>query len=143
MAELASGHLGLRNHLIPALYFLDVILPEGYKAQFHEDNQAFIQVLKTGKNPTMKHVNRTFGISIQNLHTLLGPSKPENEQGQDDVKKLPVDVVYTPSDRMAADIHTKGFPDHEKWEHACRLINVVKTDSVRERVLDHRQFFSR
>ena len=36
--------------------------------QVHENNQAMIAVVRTGKNPTIRHIKRTHGMSIAWLH---------------------------------------------------------------------------
>eukprot|EP00974_Lingulodinium_polyedra_P117026 11161525-Lingulodinium_polyedra.AAC.1 len=41
-----------------------------------------------------------------------------------------VDIEYTPSKDMAADIFTKGFTDKVKWGHAIRSIGMVKTGNI-------------
>jgi hypothetical protein len=62
----------------------------------HDDNEAMIQVCRTGRNPTMRHLGRTHGISISYLH---------QEQKTNYVK-----LGYINTDKMAADIFTKFYP---------------------------------
>ena len=50
---------------------------KGSLAVLYEDNTAAIQVIKTGKNPTMKHLQRHQGINIRMLHDLFHPRDPE------------------------------------------------------------------
>jgi hypothetical protein len=68
----------------------------------HEDNQAMIQVIKSGKNPTMRYLGRTHRVSIQWLH--------ERFAEKDLV------LIYEVSAKMAADIYTKAFSDPLKWQ---------------------------
>ena len=67
------------------------------KLVMHDDNTAMIQIRRSAKNPQMKSIGRTFGISIRSLHEAtqrgdfeLGPIQSEN---------------------MVADIHTKHIPN--------------------------------
>ena len=50
-AELVAGSHGLERELIPALDMGDKVLPPGYDAIFHEDNQAMFRVIENGENP--------------------------------------------------------------------------------------------
>eukprot|EP00974_Lingulodinium_polyedra_P002537 237896-Lingulodinium_polyedra.AAC.1 len=77
-----------------------------------------IRVIKTGRNPTMRYLHRTRRISIAVFHEIL--------TGHDNLTKQ-VDIGYTPSCDVAADIFTKGFTDRAKWNHAIRAIGIVKT----------------
>eukprot|EP00974_Lingulodinium_polyedra_P095628 9269395-Lingulodinium_polyedra.AAC.1 len=77
-----------------------------------------IRAIKTGRNSTMRYLHRTRRISIAVLHEILN--------GHGNLNKK-VDIKYTPSCDMAADIFTKGFTDKVKWVHAIRAIGIVKT----------------
>eukprot|EP00974_Lingulodinium_polyedra_P093535 9062728-Lingulodinium_polyedra.AAC.1 len=100
------------------------VLPKEYPALFHEDNDAMIRVIKTGRNPTMRYLHRARRNSIAVLHDIL------NGHGNLDKK---VDIKYTPSCDMAADIFTKGFTDKVKWIHAIRAIGIAKTSKIGKR----------
>ena len=119
-AELVAGSHGLVRELLPALDMCDKILPVGYDATFHEDNQAMIRVIETGRNPTMRYLHRTFRMSIATLHEIL--------TGQ--VTDTVVRCQYTNSSEMAADIFTKGFTDKTKWNHATRSISIVDAADI-------------
>ena len=69
-----------------------------------------IGVIRTGKNPTMRHLERTHGISIGWMHSIF-------QEGY-------VSLAYEVIDKMAADIYTKSFKDSVTWTHACQLINI-------------------
>ena len=70
-----------------------------------------IQVCKTGKNPTMRHLGRTHRVDVHWLH--------ERFQG-------PSFISYKEDTKgMRADIFTKGFTDIEKWNWALYLVNHV------------------
>ena len=62
----------------------------------HDDNEAMIQVCRTGRNPTMRHLGRTHGISIAYLHQ--------------EAKKEHHKLGYITTDQMAADLFTKFYP---------------------------------
>ena len=77
----------------------------------HEDNQAMIHVMKTGRNPTMRHVGRTHRISIAALREYF---------------RMPdFTLCKEASSRMAADIYTKAFENPLRWQIVCELINLV------------------
>ena len=101
-------------------------MPSRYQAIFHEDNQSMIRVIMTGKNPTMRHLDRVHRVAVATMHERLGD--PETKDN--------VDVYYTKSDHMAADIYTKAFTDPTKWGEVCKLINIGedidKTGLIRE-----------
>ena len=75
-----------------------------------------IRVVQTGKNPTMRHLNRVHRISVAWLHEQLG-----NPGGNIACTKS--NLFYEKSDEMAADIYTKAFTDPNKWTAVMRLIN--------------------
>jgi hypothetical protein len=114
-AEMVSGHHAYKNVMIPAYNLWDALLPGGYTANFHEDNQAMIRIVETGRNPTMRHIGRVHRISVGWLHERLG-----NPETKDRCR-----IFYEDSANMRADIYTKGFTDSEKWAHAQSLIGVV------------------
>ena len=72
---------------------------------FH-DNQAMIRIMTSGKNPTMRYMARTHGLSIGWMHHRF--------RAKDFV------LIYELSERMAADIFTKGFTEKDTWEHGCK-----------------------
>ena len=82
-----------------------------------------IQVIKTGRNPTMRHLHRVHRVSAAWLHERLGPVP-----GRDDVA-----LEYTKSEDMRADIYTKHFTNPDKWVHACSLISALNPSSVSAR----------
>ena len=49
-AEIAACHLAHKKAFLPALDLYDKIFPEGYRKIVHEDNQALIQIAKSGVN---------------------------------------------------------------------------------------------
>ena len=61
-----------------------------------------IQVLRTGKNPTMRSLPRTHGVQVQKMH--------------DQLQQSYLVLVFETTDRMSADIFTKAFTDVAKWK---------------------------
>ena len=119
-AELVAGSHGLVRELVPALDMCDKILPDGYLAFFHEDNQAMIRVIETGRNPTMRYLHRTHRISIATLHEILTGQSTDTT----------VKCQFTKSSEMAADIFTKGFTDKGKWTHATRSVGIIDVADI-------------
>ena len=76
-----------------------------------EDNESTYQIIKSGKNPTMRHITRTHGVNIQWLHDLY--------------KKGEFRAIYTSSESQCADIFTKSFKDVPKWKQAVDNIGVA------------------
>ena len=62
----------------------------------HDDNTTMIHVFKPGKNPTMRTLGRTHGISINSMHEYFCRE----------------DMVLgaIPTSDMVADIHTEAYP---------------------------------
>ena len=75
-----------------------------------EDNQSTIQIIKTGRNPTMRHMSRTHGVNVSWLHDLYD--------------KKQFSIKYTRTDAQSADIFTKAFKDAEKWNQALENIGL-------------------
>ena len=69
-----------------------------------------IKVVESGRNPTMRYIGRTHGVSVAWLHETF--------------KSDDLDLAYEVSSRMCADIYTKAFTDADKWRLACWLINI-------------------
>ena len=57
-----AGFVACNKVLVPQMDLWDAVKGETYRAVFHEDNESMIRVVQTGKNPTMKHMNRTHGV---------------------------------------------------------------------------------
>ena len=77
-----------------------------------------MRVCQTGRNPTMRYLKRTHRTSVAWLHEVCSSDS--------------VELLYTESARMAADIYTKGFTDAAKWEGACWNIGVCPPDRLVE-----------
>ena len=68
-SEVVAADTALRTIGIPALELWAVLFkrPDAV-ITFHEDNQAMMKVMETGRNPTMRHLGRTHRVSIAWLH---------------------------------------------------------------------------
>ena len=115
---------GMRTIGLPARGLWEKLLPHWHRLIVHEDNQAMLQVVKTGRNPTMRYLHRTHRVDVQWLHERFKDTEE-------------VDLSYELSARMCADIYTKAFTDPAKWEHACDLINIISPDRLREVISKH------
>ena len=69
-----------------------------------------IGVIRTSKNPTMRHLEYTHGISIGWMHSIF-------QEGY-------VSLAYEVIAKIATDIYTKSFKDSVTWTYACQLINI-------------------
>ena len=103
-AELVALDHGLRSVALPAMEIWSIVMPAP-QLVCHEDNDVAIRACRTGKNPTMRYLGRTHGISVAWLH--------ERYVAKD------YQLVYEPSHSMAADVFTKSFSNPEAWLSAC------------------------
>ena len=113
-----AADVTLRTMGLLALSIWETLTGRSPKLLFHDDNQGMIGVVRSGRNPTMRHLERTHGIAITSLH--------EHFTRDNDV------LMYEVTSKMAADIHTKGFknPCHGR-ELACLLIYWTLVTSFR------------
>ena len=101
---------------LPGLGLWDTVLGRPSRLVVHEDNQAMMRVCQTGRNPTMRYLKRTHRTSVAWLHEVCSSDA--------------VELCYTESALMAADIYTKAFTDSQKWEGACWNIGVCPPASL-------------
>ena len=67
-AEMVALDHGLRHHGLPMLTLWSALSGSDTILEVHEDNQAMIRVVSTGRNPTMRYLGRTHRISVAWLH---------------------------------------------------------------------------
>ena len=74
------------------------------------DNTAMIEIIRTGRNLTIRHIGKTHGVAVSWLHELYT---------RDDVW-----MKYITTTMMAADLYTKAFTEPSKWNHLCLQNNI-------------------
>ena len=115
-AEIIAADFALRTMGIPVVDLWTIVAGKEPRIVFHDDNQAMIAVIRSGKNPTMRHIERSHGISITWMHEMFLLSY--------------IILIYEITSKMAADIHTKAFRDPMAWKRACMLINVLEVSDI-------------
>ena len=111
-AEIVAANLALRAEGLPALQLWDTILNRKVKIQVFEDNQATLQIMKSGKSSALRHLNRTHRVNLAWLAEVF----KDNEQ---------VDLFYCITSEQCADIMTKAFSNAESWLKVCRLVGIT------------------
>jgi hypothetical protein len=122
-AEIMAAALALTSAGLPVITIME-ILKAASKLRgspmtvlhFHVDNQAMAAVIRSGRNPTMRHLSRTHGICIAWLH--------------EQCRGAGVQVEYVTTTLMAAGIYTKAFQDAVKWTNLCEQINLVEQSDL-------------
>ena len=109
-SELVAANMALRLVALPALDLWEALLNRSVGLKFREDNQSARQIMLTGKNPTMKHMTRTHGISVSWLHEVIGMDN--------------VELFYQETSGQRADIFTKVFKLAATWGDVCNLIQM-------------------
>ena len=122
-AEINSAGMGIKTIAIPAVEIFEVLLkpyhPEEdwkLRVDLHEDNSTTVQVAYTGKNPSMKLLERGHGISVGNIH--------------EHVRNGDINFIHTRSEHMSADIYTKHFTNPQLWNRLRMLINIYTPQEI-------------
>ena len=102
-SEIVAMHATLRTVTIPMMELWKPLLP-GMKSVVFGDNESMLQVLKTGRNPTMRHLGLTHRVSVAWLH--------------EQFKSGLFDFVIRRSEYMAAYIFYEGF---------CRFLAMARS----------------
>lgn len=95
-------------------------MPALTRPRFHEDNQAMILVCMSGRNPTMRHIGRVHGVSVQWMNDRLGPHARRDN----------VNMFYQDTNFMSADIYTKAFDTAFKGKRAQLLISHFEEEDL-------------
>ena len=111
-AELVAANLAVRTEGLPALDLWTKVSGKQIILNLQEDNQAAIQIIRNGRNPTLRHVNRTHRVSADWLTEVFRKDKQTR-------------LLYCKTEDQAADIFTKPFPSAAKWNVALRGINML------------------
>ena len=83
------------------------------------DNQAMMEVIRTGRNPTMRHLGRVHGVCIGFMHEQYKPAPDDHPGG------AVLQMEYVSSSLMLADIYTKEFMDEQKWTSLRKQIGIL------------------
>ena len=70
-AEIVPMNLALRTLGMPAMTLWDLVLGRKAGIDVMEDNDATIVIVKTGRNPSLRHVSRTPGVNVAWLHEVF------------------------------------------------------------------------
>ena len=85
----------LRTSAVPSLSMWEAIFDREVKILVHEDNTAMIAICQSGRNPTMRVLERAHPLSAAYSH--------------EQFTRGDVELRCTKSALMAADIYTKSF----------------------------------
>ena len=113
-AEIVSADTAVRTIGLPALDLWEPVLGRSVALTLIEDNESTAAIIRSGRNPTMRHMSRTQGVNVSWLHDLY--------------KKKTFGVVYTRTEAQCADIFTKTFRELPKWQQAVRLIAIGRPE---------------
>ena len=115
-AELTALFYMVRNLGLPGTELWSTLLDRKVLVDIYEDNQAVLQIVRTGKNMTMRHFERTHRVPVAWLHELYDANKDEFFR-----------LHYAKSDEMVADLFTKAFTDICKFEMLKALAGIGAT----------------
>ena len=110
-AEIVAANAAVRLEGLPALQLWDTILDRKVHATLLEDNQATLQILKSGKNPALRHISRTHRVNMAWISDVF---RKCDQMG----------IKYCSTSEQAADIMTKGFTNPVVWDRAISLIGL-------------------
>eukprot|EP00972_Heterocapsa_arctica_P070192 10369016-Heterocapsa_arctica.AAC.1 len=65
---MVAADFSLRHCGLPCFSLWWILQPDKSILHFQEDNQAMIRVVETGRNPMMRYLQRTHGVSVAWLH---------------------------------------------------------------------------
>ena len=67
-SELVAMDTGMKKEALPMLDLWDLISNKAVPLAVFQDNTAALEIVKSGKNPNMRHIARQHGINLQFLH---------------------------------------------------------------------------
>jgi hypothetical protein len=130
-AEIVAADTAIRTEGMPMLDVLEHVLDarsakdrmEKFREtnkitmHFHEDNETCSGAIRTGRTPTMRHLNRTHRVDVKWLH--------------DEYEKKLFMLHDCASADMRADIFTKFYTEKSAnvWNHNCGIIGHVYPES--------------
>jgi len=107
----------VRTEGLPALDLWTKVSGKQIILNLQGDNQAAIQIIRNGRNPTLRHVNRTHRVNADWLTEVFRKDKQ-------------IRLHYCKTEDQAADIFTKPFPSAAKWNVALKGINMKGPSSL-------------
>lgn len=113
-AELTAIFLVVRNVALPAMDLWDALLDRKVIAILHEDNTAVIQIMRTGRNATMRHFERTHRVPVAWLHEIYHSQRN-------------LRIKFAKTDDMIADLFTKTFTDLNKFQSLRLAIGLSRS----------------
>ena len=108
-SEIVAADSGLRKEGLPALQMWDVLFGRKATLTVYEDNSACLQIIKTGRNPALRHIQRTHNVSAQWLHWNF------YEEDDSTVEKPYLKIKGVETEKQFADIFTKAFTKPAEW----------------------------
>ena len=72
-AEIVAADVAMRSMGMPALKLVERILKKSPNFVFYDDNKAMIGVVRSGRNPTMRHLERSHGVKGPRLMRVKPP----------------------------------------------------------------------
>ena len=116
-AEIIAADTALRTLGLPGMDLWDKVMKKllnekAMPVKFMEDNESTISIIESGKNHTMRHIQRTHDVSVKWLSETFKKLK----------KRLR--LVNCDTNEQSADIFKKAFDDTEKLLKVCKLIGL-------------------
>ena len=110
-ADIIAANAAVRPEGLPALQLWDIVSERKVIATLLEDNQVTMQILKSGKNPALRHIARTHRINFAWLSDVFRTCDQ-------------MDIKYCSTHKQPADIMTKGFTNSDSWDRGTALIGM-------------------
>eukprot|EP00969_Alexandrium_andersonii_P133696 5912851-Alexandrium_andersonii.AAC.1 len=82
----------MRQEGLPSRSLWGCLLGKDHKLQVREGNQSMLQIMRTGRNPTMRYLRRTHRVSVQWLPEQLGPSVTSVDMRYEDTADMCADI---------------------------------------------------
>ena len=123
-AEVSSLDRGMRDRGDPSFCVWETIFRQYHQdddkwrliINLHEDNTTCIITARTGKNATMKTLEKCFGVNVGWIYQRI--------------KSKDYNLYHTGTKHMCADIYTKAFSNSQVWNVLRRLINVFTAEEI-------------
>ena len=115
-AETVAANSAVRTIGLPALDLWEVALKRSVQLTLIEDNESTAAIIRSGRNPTMRHLGRTHGVHVNWLHDLY--------------KRKVFGVLYSRTEAQCADVFTKAFRELPKWQQAYRMIGIGRPEDA-------------